>query len=141
MRMHTGLRNFILYLFLCMILAAGIHDKAAFMQKMQPLTTHQTSASFNAPSFSQPVDFWTSQTAARRNTPSITSHMRTSRAVSVWRMSALFLFHILTFLSVFSRSNEKIVSFRDSRYVYQEPFIISFIQNADGRKRLFYFPA
>ncbi|MBO5093644.1 MAG: hypothetical protein J6C33_04715 [Lachnospiraceae bacterium] len=141
MRMHHKFRNFILYLFLCMILAAGVHDKAASMQKIHPQTTQRSAASLNALSFSQPVDLWTSQAAPRRNTSSITNNARTSRAISVWRMNAYFLFYILTFLSVFSRSNEKIVVFRDSRYVFWEPFTISFMRNADGRKRLFYLPA
>lgn len=139
--MHNKFRNFILYFSLCMMLAAGLCDKAVSMQNIQPQTTQQTSASLHAPSFSQPVDFWTSQATARRNPSSITNHLRASRAVSAWRMNPFFLFYILTFLSVFSRSNEKIITFRDSRYVYREPFIISFIQNADGRKRLFYLPA
>lgn len=141
MRMHNKFRNFILYFSLCMMLAAGLCDKAVSMQSIQPQTTQQTSASLHAPSFSQPVDLWTAQAAARRNPSSITNHLRASRAVSAWRMNPFFLFYILTFLSVFSRSNEKIITFRDSRYVHREPFIISFIQNADGRKRLFYLPA
>ena len=140
MRMHNKFRNFILYVSLCVMLAAGFCDKALSTQNIQPQTTRQTSASLCAPSFSQPVDFWTSQAAARRSPSSITNYLRASRAVSTWRMSPFFLFYILTFLSVFSCSNEKIITFRDSRYIYREPFIISFIQNADGRKRLFYLP-
>lgn len=123
-----------------MILAAGFCDKTVSMRDIRPQTTRQTSAALYAPSFSQPVDFWVSQAAERRDPSSITNYLRALRAVPTWRTGSFFLFYILTFLSFFSCSNEKIIAFRDSRYIDRRPFIISFIQNADGRKRLFYLP-
>ena len=127
-------RNFIMCLLLCALIAAGFHSIPA-PAVLTNAQSQRTVLFLDAHTLSQPDGLLVEQTSLRRSVPSFTSAVRNIRIGSSYRSGFLFLFQILTFLSVFSNLIESRIVFHDSRYVYQENFTISFIQDMDGRKR------
>lgn len=136
MRIKSNLQNFILYLLLLVLIAAGSSHLSAPIPGSGPVS-HETSSLCSGASLRPaPVDFWAKHSSQTRQEISETGSVRNMRTGVSCRSAILFLFYVLTLLSVFSSCVQKILSLYDSRSVYKEAFIISFIQNTDGRKRL-----
>lgn len=137
MQVMFRFRNFILSLLLCTLIAAGFHAHPVPVATIAS-QTQGTALFLDSHTLSQPDDLWTTQLSSRRSSTTFSNGIRTTRIGFSYRFNILFSLCILTLLSVFSKLIENLFIFQDIRYVYQENFMISFIQDTDGRKRLSY---
>lgn len=135
MQMTLQIKNFILYLLLCVLITAGLYT-APISTAVMAAQSQDSSAVLCAPGLSQSDDFLPEQVSSRRSAPTLTSIVRSTRTASSYRFMLLFLSCILTIMSVFANLIEKLIIFHDSRHLYEDNFIISFIQAIDGRKRI-----
>lgn len=134
MQIRLHIQNFILYLLLCVLITAGLYAVPASL----PAVTAQeqsSSAVFCASGLSMPDECLPERISGRSASTLTAAIARSSRSASSYRFMLLFLACILTLMSFFTRLAEHLITFHDSRYLYSEDFIISFIQNTDGRKR------
>ncbi len=140
MRIKCIVKNLILYLLLITLLAVGINRGPVSIPKTVTGRAQTTSLTLDAPSLSHSIDFWAGRMSAKRSDVSGISMIRGVRTGLSHRLVLLFLLYVPALLSVFSRCSEKQIAFCDNRFIYRKPFTISFMQDADGRKRISYFP-
>lgn len=137
MQLMYRFKNFIVFLLLCTLIATGFHANPV------PAATITAQTQGNAllldgHTLSQPNNVWTEQLSQRRSETVFSGIVRTVRTGFCCRFSSLAALCILTLLSVLSSLIENLFIFHDTRYLYQENFMILFIQDTDGRKRLSY---
>lgn len=137
MQLMYRFRNFIVTLLLCTLIAGGFHANPV------PAATiiSQTQGGallLDAHTISQPNHECTEQLSQRRAETVFAGIVRAIRTAFCSRYSVLSALCILTLLSVLSAILETLFLFHDIRYLYQENFMILFIQDTDGRKRLSY---
>lgn len=135
MQIHLYLKKLILFLLLCVLVASGVHTVPA-SPSVVTAQSGDNSVFMRASSFCQPDDCLAEQISSRRNTPTLTNQIRSTRTGISYRFLLLFLLCTLTLLSVFANLIENLITLHDTRYLYEENFIISFIQAIDGRKRI-----
>lgn len=136
MRIKSDLQNFILCLLIPVLLfAAGNSQLPAPAAENASLLRETASLQSCASFLPGHVDFWTRQISGSRQNYSEINPMRNTRTVAPGRCAILFLFHILTLLSFISICSKQLLALYDSRYVFRESFLISFMQDMDGRKR------
>lgn len=137
MQLMYRFKNFILALILCTLVAAGFHANPVPAATITA-QTQGTAMLLDSNTISQPSDLWAEQLSSRRSSSAFSCAIRAIRTGFCCRMGFLFSFCILTLLSVLSNLIEHLFIFHDIRYLYQENFMILFIQDTDGRKRLSY---
>ncbi|MCI8947845.1 MAG: hypothetical protein HFI91_12455 [Lachnospiraceae bacterium] len=136
MRIKSGLQNFILCLLIPVLLfAAGNTHLPASAPENASLLRETASLQSCSSFLPGTIDFWTRQTSGNRQNYSGINPVQNTRTGVPGRCAVLFLFHILTLLSFISVCSKQILTLYDSRYVYRESFLISFMQDMDGRKR------
>lgn len=137
MQLMYRFRNFIVTLLLCTLVAGGFHANPV------PAATITSQAQgsallLDAHTISQPSNVCTEQLSQRRSETVFAGIVRAIRTGFGCRYSLLSSLCKLTLLSVLSALIETLFIFHDIRYLYQENFMILFIQDTDGRKRLSY---
>lgn len=130
-------KNFILYFLLCVLITAGLSAApsygAAAAARMQ-----DGSAVFCTPGLSQPDECLPERISSKSSGSVITGILRNSRIVSSYRLMLLFSACVLTLMLFLANMMQQLILIQDSRHLYQDDFIITFIQNTDGRKRISY---
>ena len=139
MRIKTILQNFILWLLLLVMTLAGCSAAPVSGYGHHTLPREETTLCAAASRLSEPVDFWSKQTAESRSEVTLSSAFRNARTVSCRGPLLLFLFYVLTLLSVYSVCNRQRLILQGARYLSEKSFTISFMQDTDGRKRILSF--
>lgn len=160
MQRQKTLRNFIIYAFLLLLTLTVSNDCCAalsearqlqFLQDRQQLSMSAEDFSapdypvssaavkgtlfLSAPGMAQPVSFLVRRITGTHSAISASTGLKSLRSFSHERRSFLFLFCILTLLSVYAASSESLLLLHDSRHIHRAPFLIFFMQDMDGRKR------
>lgn len=130
-------QNFILYLLLCVLITVGLYT----IPSSAPIADTQSpngTVVFRSSGLSMPDECLPERLSRRSSSSIIVQTARSSRSTVSYRFMLLFWSCILTLMSFFTNLAEHLLTFHDSRYVYHDDFIISFIQSTDGRKRISY---
>lgn len=137
MKTRPGLKNFILFLLLTALIAVGCAELSAPSRKAAPSgQTETVSHTLEAPVLTGLPDLCEEQVSGSRLSVSFSNITRNIRTGFSGRYAVSVLFHILTLLSVYFSCIKKTILSRDNRFLYQEAFTISYMQDTDGRKRL-----
>ena len=137
MKIRPGLKNFILFLLLTALVVVGCMELSAPARKAAPFRhTEGAPHTLATPALTGLPDLCEEQVSGRNFSVSFSNITRNIRTGPSGRYVISVLFHMLTLLSVYFSCIKKTILSRDNRFLYQEAFTISYMQDTDGRKRL-----
>lgn len=135
MRTEKKVRNFIIYFLLFTLVATGSKARLDTMWQVLSLCGHGGTKIVSEALITPEEDCLPDQITRQRATISSQGFLSCSRTGLSIRCGFLFILFILMVLSEISKLNWGVLALYSERYVYEKRYIITFIQDIDGRKR------
>ena len=128
-------KNFIMYLFLVILLFTGVGYGFSEECQVFSLCLEEAGSSISAPAISANKDLHTFQVRERNSVTLRHNNLRNNRSQTFSRGKFAILC-ILAILSIFFRLIQEVFVHFRRLYVHDRFYMISFMQDMDGRKRI-----
>lgn len=138
MRTKERRRNFVIYILLVFLIAAGNKERIDVVRQVSLSLCSNVGETLISHSFVLNRDCLTGQVQEQQNEVMKLEALQQNRTEGFYQNELFFLLAALAVLSVLFQSNRWILVRQGSRHIVWKHYMIEFMQDMDGRKRAAY---